>query len=132
MKKNVKKKSGFTLIELMIVISIMVVLAAIAVPKYASIQSNAKLNADLASAKVIADAAATAYAQERITTLPADMAAVSLQAGTPGAGLNSIPNVQGRYEGITLPLFLVQVTDDGVVTVDVKGSETKTIQLYPQ
>ncbi|WP_164959616.1 prepilin-type N-terminal cleavage/methylation domain-containing protein [Clostridium estertheticum] len=67
MKKNVKKKKGFTLIELMIVISIIVVIAAIAVPKYGNIQKDAKIKADIASAKVIADATVALMAQEKIT-----------------------------------------------------------------
>ena len=104
MKKNVKKKSGFTLIELIIVISIIAVLAAIAVPKYGEIQKDAKIKADIASAKVIADAAATAYFQEKITTLPATMTEVSITTGTPGADLNSIPKVQANYNGITSPI----------------------------
>lgn len=67
MKKNVKRKKGFTLIEILIVISIIAVLAAIAVPKYTSIQKDAKVKADIASAKVIADATAALIAQEKIT-----------------------------------------------------------------
>ncbi len=66
MKKNLKKKKGFTLIELMIVISIIAVLAAIGVPKYASIQKEAKVKADVATAKTIADAVTVLVAQEKI------------------------------------------------------------------
>ena len=65
--KNAKKNKGFTLIELIIVISIIVVLAAIAVPKYGQIQKDAKIKADVASAKVIADATIALIAQEKIT-----------------------------------------------------------------
>ncbi|MGH4139852.1 prepilin-type N-terminal cleavage/methylation domain-containing protein [Clostridium sp.] len=65
--KNLKKKKGFTLIELIIVISIIVVLAAIAVPKYGKIQKDAKIKADIASAKVIADATVALIAQDKIT-----------------------------------------------------------------
>lgn len=65
--KNVKKKKGFTLIELIIVISIIAVLAAIAVPKYGEIQKDAKIKADIASAKVIADATVALIAQDKIT-----------------------------------------------------------------
>jgi len=131
MIKTLKKKKGFTLIELIIVIAIIGVLSAIAVPKYFSIQEDAKTKSDVASAKTIASIAATAYAQDRITPLPADMAEVSNVTGTPGSDLESVPKVQAKYAGITSPAFHVAVTAEGMVTVDVKGSEETTLQIYP-
>lgn len=56
-KRNMKKKRrGFSLVELIVVIGIMGVLAMVAVPKYSAYQKKADRKADLASAKVIADA----------------------------------------------------------------------------
>ncbi|MDU7956042.1 MAG: prepilin-type N-terminal cleavage/methylation domain-containing protein [Clostridium perfringens] len=51
MKKNIKKKKGFTLIELIIVIAIIAILAAIAIPNFLSIQRKSRVKADIASAK---------------------------------------------------------------------------------
>ena len=125
------KKKGFTLIELIIVIAVIGIVAAIAVPKFVNIQKNAKVQADFASAKVIADSAVTEYAHGNIKLLPTSMEEVSLKAGTPGASLQTIPNVKGQYADITSPVFCVDVTEDGVVTVYVKGSDKKTLQIYP-
>ena len=129
--KNIKRKKGFTLIELIIVIAIIGIVAAIAVPKFGDIQKRAKVQADFASAKVIADSAVTEYAHGNITSLPTTMAVVSLTAGNPGASLQTVPDVQGKYVGITSPVFRVKVDLEGVVTVDIKGTETVPLQIYP-
>ncbi len=54
MSYSKKKRGGFTLIEIIVVISIIAILAFIAVPKFGNIQENAKQKADVATAKNIA------------------------------------------------------------------------------
>ena len=56
-KRIMKKRKGFTLIEMVIVITIIGILSSIAVTKYSSIQENAKKNADYATAANLATAA---------------------------------------------------------------------------
>ncbi|KYH35329.1 type II secretion system protein G precursor [Clostridium tepidiprofundi DSM 19306] len=66
--KRYDSKKGFTLIELIIVIAILGILAMITVPKLNGIKEEAKEKADLANAKIIANATAILMAQDKITS----------------------------------------------------------------
>ncbi|MBU3189475.1 prepilin-type N-terminal cleavage/methylation domain-containing protein [Clostridium bowmanii] len=124
--KNVKKKKGFTLIELIIVISIIAVLAAIAVPKYGEIQKDAKIKADIASAKVIADATVALIAQEKITKSAYTSAAV---LGDDIKGyLQTVPVTKAVKDGV----FKVQIdASDNVVVTVLSTNPAGTFTLYP-
>jgi len=134
MKRDVKKKKGFTLIELIIVISIIAVLAAIAVPKYASIQKDAKVRADIASAKTIADAVTVLVAQEKISetiSTAVEIKAVTsdVNAVAIGSYLESIPT-SSVYKGKN---FKVKVSA-GIATIYVDSDAATPVetQVYPK
>lgn len=60
LKKIRKNNKGFTLIEMVIVITIIGLLTSVAVTKYDKVQQNAKLNADYATAANLATAVSVA------------------------------------------------------------------------
>ncbi|HHV96152.1 MAG TPA: prepilin-type N-terminal cleavage/methylation domain-containing protein, partial [Clostridiaceae bacterium] len=53
MAKNEKNEKGFTLVELMVVVAIIGVLTAIAVPVYNNSQRKARFNAHLANVRIL-------------------------------------------------------------------------------
>ena len=71
MKVNTSRKSGFTLVEIMIVVAIIGLLAAIAIPNFVKARENSQINACIANLKQIDGAVQTwALEQKKKTTDP--------------------------------------------------------------
>lgn len=125
-----RNKKGFTLVELVVVIAILGVLSAIAVPRFAGTLNNSKVTADQASAKTIvsalnlAVAAGDATVDDTIVFKDAEADETNIAALVRLDYLETVPEMQSE-EGD----FVLSVDDDGDVLVTGEG-EGDT-QFYP-
>ena len=94
MKRENKKNKGFSLVELIIVIAIMVILGAIIAPQYFKHVNNAKISSDIETAARISAAISAEYAESQAkgtttTLVTGAWTEVSAIAGITGTVNNS-------------------------------------------
>ena len=104
-----KVQQGFTLIELMIVVAIIGILAAIAIPAYSDYTIRAQVSEGL-NLSAAAKAATTEFFQDR-GTWPADNA---------GAGIADPGEIQGNY------VSQVEVLSTGVIRMTYSNTGAQT------
>ena len=122
-----KKQNGFTLIELVIVIIVLGILAATAVPKFINLQDDAKESALKGAEAAIHSAANIVYSKAAIDGKEKGSRDADATKGII-ASENGYPSNEGIVKAVELSGFTSSVQTSGTVfTLDKTGSTTGTL-----
>ena len=128
--KMLRNKKGFTLIELIVVLAVLAIIMAIAVPRFGGVREQAKVDADMATLASIAKLAEFEYVRENgsfsgtaeeVTALIIANFGESEVEGVPKAIFQS-DDLKGKENGLQ-----VSFNDKGYVESIVNGATT----VYP-
>lgn len=127
MNKVLKNKNGFTLVELIVVMAVLAIISAIAVPRFLGVQDQAKLDADYATGAMIAKAAELYYVKEDNVVSP-----ITASDLITGDYINGVEFKSDTFSSYTAATVQITFTGTGVVEVDANDGVAAAVPLYPR
>lgn len=127
-----KNEKGFTLVELIVVMAVLAVISAIAVPRFLGVQEDAKIEADYATAAMLGKAAELYLVKENGSTISIDALNTASLGGTLQTTLNTtkIDFVSEDYDGKETSITFAK--SGGTVTVSATDKDAAINILYPK
>lgn len=113
-KQKQKKKPGFTLVELVIVVTILGILSGLGFMKFDQVQTKARENADYVAAASLATAA-NLYKNDKLGIIKSgEINTITLEELESNSYINLIPKPQSEKGD-----FLIEIDDKGSVSIKV-------------
>lgn len=127
-QKSHRKKKGFTLIELIIVLAVMAVISTIAVPNVTALRDNSKKKADKQSCEVIKRTVMSLVADDTIKSRTTITVTPNSTTGTVSGTLTDSEKtaLQDALKGIKAPQS--PGATDGAYTIDIDNNEVVTVE----
>ena len=119
-----RQQRGFTLIELVVVITILGILAAFAIPKFAGLEKNARIAAIQGLAGSVRAAAALAHSVALVTPTTSSQS-ITMEGSAVTMGF-LYPTADSAGIVATLQDIASSFTDNGDGTIDLTGAPTPT------